>query len=37
MTASLYEAFGDNYETYPPNDNNQMKKRKKPGIKVSIY
>ena len=37
MTASLYEAFGDNYETYPPNDNNQMKKRKKPGKKVSSY
>jgi len=37
MTASLYEAFGDNYETYPPNDNNQMKKRKKEGKKVSSY
>lgn len=37
MTASLYEAFGDNYETYPPNDNNQMKKRKKAGKKVSSY
>ena len=38
MPASLDEAFGDNYETYPPqNDNNQMKKRKKPGKKMSEY
>jgi hypothetical protein len=38
MPASLDEAFGDNYETYPAqNDNNQMKKRKKPGKKMSEY
>ena len=40
MPATLAEAFGDNYETYPPqpqNDNNQMKKRKKPGKKMSEY
>jgi hypothetical protein len=40
MPATLAEAFGDNYETYPPppqNDNNQIKKRKKPGKKMSEY
>ncbi len=41
MPASLDEAFGDNYETYPPqspqNENNQMKKRRKPGKKMSEY
>jgi hypothetical protein len=38
MPATLSEAFGDNYETYPPTENNQMKKRKKPAKnKVAEY
>lgn len=34
MTASLSEAFGDNYESYPPSD---MQKKKKKSVKVKKY
>jgi hypothetical protein len=34
MTASLLEAFGDNYEVYPPDD---MQKKKKKGIRSKKY
>ncbi len=34
MTASLLEAFGDNYEVYPPDD---MQKKKKKSVKLKKY
>ena len=34
MTASLLEAFGDNYEAYPPDD---MQKKKKKSVKLKKY
>lgn len=35
MTASLLEAFGDNYEAYPPPDD--MQKKKKKGTRTKKY